>query len=270
MPVQTKIPIECVGQTEFHAMNEKVMGLAFRVHSELGRFCHEKIYQNALHQACLSNGFSTSKAEAEIQVLHKSYSKSYFVDLFVANGIAYETKTVECFNECHRRQLLNYLMLLGLFHGTLLNFRTQSLQHEFVSTRLTLKKRRRLSVFDSEWDEVDSRSKMLKRTMLDLLDDWGAFLDCTLYTEAVTFFLGGPENVLTPVDIIHEGTVLGAQKIHLLTPGMAFKITAATKNINYYRKDLLRFLSHTNLKSVQWINLNHHNIEFRTLKNDPK
>ncbi|MDF7823095.1 GxxExxY protein [Pontiellaceae bacterium B12227] len=265
MPVQTKVPIEHVSQTDFHLTNEKVMGLAFRVHSELGRFCHEKIYQNALHAACLANGMPTSTTEIEILVSYKEYSKSYFVDLLVGNGIVYETKTVDAFNENHRKQLLHYLMLLDLFHGTLLNFRSQSLQHEFVSTNLTFEKRRRLTIKDSEWENLGASSQQLKGVMLALLGDWGAFLDTTLYTDAVTHFLGGPERILTPVEVISGGNVLGTQNVRMLSEGTAFKITATTKNINYYKKDLLRFLSHTNLKSVQWINLNHHNIEFRTL-----
>ena len=100
---------------------------------------------------------------------------------------------------------------------------------------------------------------------MDLLSDWGAFLDTALYTDAVTHFLGGVGTVLAPVEIIHDGKVLGTQKVHMLSERVAYKITAATKNIAYYEKDLLRFLSHTNLKSIQWVNLNHHNIEFRTL-----
>lgn len=265
MPIQTKVSIERVSQTDFHDVNEKVMGLAFRVHSELGRFCHEKIYQNALLKSCISNGFPEAESELEIIVSHKGYSKSYFADLLVANGIIYELKTVEAFNENHRKQILNYLMLLGLSHGTLLNFRTQSLQHEFASTQLTKKSRHDFSIIDQDWISQDSRSQQLKIILLDLLGDWGAFLDCSLYTEAATHFPGGSENVLTPIEIIQDDHILGTQNIRILSEGTAFKITAATKNINYYQKDLLRFLSHTRLKSLQWINLNHHKVEFRTL-----
>jgi GxxExxY protein len=254
-----------MSQTRFHEMNEKVMGLAFRIHSELGRFYHEKIYQNALLEACVSNGFPASNSEVEIKVSHKDYSKSYFVDLLVANGIVYETKTVEAFHENHRKQLLHYLMLLGLSHGTLFNFRAQSLQHEFVSTRLTPEKRSQFSIIDSEWNDIDAASQNCKSILQEILLDWGAFLDTELYTDAITHFLGGSEKVIHTVEVVCGENVMGNQKVHLLNKETAFKITAATKNINFYKKDLLRFLSHTRLKSIQWINLNHHNIEFRTL-----
>ena len=202
MPVQTKSPIERISQSEFHQKNEMVMASAFRVHRELGRFCHEKIYQNALLKACVSNGFPEAESELEIIVSHKNYSKSYFADLLVANGIVYELKTVEAFTENHRKQILNYLMLLGLSHGVLLNFRTQSLQHEFASTQLTKVSRHDFSIIDQDWVSRDSQSRQLKMILLDLLDDWGAFLDCSLYTEAATHFLGGSENVLKPIEII--------------------------------------------------------------------
>ncbi len=265
--VRTKVPIERMSQTQFHVVNEKVMGLAFRIHSDFGRFCTEKIYQNALQRACISNGFLKAKSEVEMKISHKDYSKSYFADLLVSNGIVYEIKTVESFTENHRKQILNYLMLLGLSHGTLLNFRAQSLQHEFASTQLTRESRSNFSVMDQDWIAPDSRSQQLKTILLDLLYDWGTFLDSSLYTDAVTHFLGGSEHILTPTEIIQDGHILGTQNVRMLSEGIAFKITAATKNINYYKKDLLRFLSHTHLKSVQWINLNHHTIEFRTLTN---
>jgi GxxExxY protein len=266
MPIQTKIPVKRVSQTDFHALNETVMDAAFRIHSRLGRFCNEKIYQNALLEECLSGGFPISHKEVEIQVSHKDFLKSYFIDLLVEQGIIYETKTAEAFTEAHRRQVLHYLMLVGLLHGTLLNFRTQSLQHEFVSTQLTPEKRAAFTIHDADWLMVDAMSRQLKDLVIELLRDWGAFLDTSLNTEAATHFLGGSEKIITPIEIIHDGTVLGTQNMRMLNSRTAFKITAATKNIKYYHKDLVRFLSHTNLHSLQWINLNHHKIEFRTLR----
>lgn len=266
MPIRTKIPIHRLSQSEFHEMNERVMAAAFRIHSGLGRFCNEKIYQNALLEECLSGGFPISHKEVEVQISHKDFLKSYFIDLLVEQGIIYEIKTVEAFTEVHRRQVLHYLMLVGLLHGTLLNFRTQSLRHEFVSTQLTPEKRAAFTIHDADWLMLNAKSRQIKDLLVELLRDWGAFLDCTLYTEAVSHFLGGSENIITPVEIIHEGIVLGRQNVHMLGTGTAFKITAATKNINYYHKDLVRFLSHTNLNALQWINLNHHKIEFRTLR----
>lgn len=266
MPIHTKTPVQRIGQARFHEINEKVMAAAFRIHNELGRFCNEKIYQNALLEACRSAGGSLGRKEVEIQVVHRDFRKSYFIDLLVEQGIIYETKAVEGFSEAHRRQVLHYLMLVDLLHGVLLNFRSRSVQHEFVSTRLTAEKRASFTVHDMGWQALDARSRELKNLVLELLHDWGAFLDSSLYTEALTHFFGGAEAVVAPVEILLGSKVVGYQKVHMLGTGTAFKITAATKNINYYRKDMLRFLSHTNLESIQWINLNHHNIEFRTLR----
>jgi GxxExxY protein len=266
MPIHTKIPVQRISQARFHEINEKVMAAAFHIHNELGRFCNEKIYQNALLEACRSDGFPLSRKEVEIQVVHRDFRKSYFIDLLIEQGIIYETKTAEGFTEAHRRQVLHYLMLVDLLHGILLNFRSRSVQHEFVSTRLTAERRTFFTVHDMGWQAPDARSKELKNLFLELLLDWGAFLDSSLYTEALTHFLGGEEAVIAPAEILFGNKVVGHQKVHLLDAETAFKITAATKNINYYKKDLLRFLAHTNLESIQWINLNHHNIEFCTLK----
>ncbi|WP_372797534.1 GxxExxY protein [Pontiella sp.] len=265
MPIETEFKIIRLNQSEFHEINEKVMAWAFGIHRELGRSCHERIYQNGLKAACLENDLFTCTAEAEVKVVHGTFSKSYFLDLFVADGVVYETKTVQAFHDNHRKQLLNYLMLLGLHHGTLLNFRPRSMEHEFVSTGLTPDKRRQFEIIEHDWKPKDKRSLELLEIMKELLHDWGAFLDVSLYIEAVTHHVGGSNQVITPIAVKHGNSILGYQNVRLLDAQTAFKITAATKNIQYYKKDLLRFLSHTDLKELQWVNLNHHTIEFRTL-----
>lgn len=265
MPIETDFNITSLNQAKYHEINEKVIGLAFDVHNELGRSCHEKIYQNALKAACLTNGLFSCVSEAAVRVIHGSFSKSYFLDLLVADGIIYEAKAVETFHENHRKQLLNYLMLLGLHHGTLLNFKTRSVQHEFVSARLTPEKRRQFSIEKSEWNPTNEPSRELMEFMRELLTDWGAFLDTSLYIDAITHHFGSSDRVVSPIEISSNGISLGYQNVRLLDEETAFKLTASTKNISYYKRDFFSFLSHTNLKTIQWINLNHHSIEFRTL-----
>jgi hypothetical protein len=47
---------------------------------------------------------------------------------------------------------------------------------------------------------------------------------------------------------------------------MAFQVTAMTQEQNDYEQNLLRLLRLTGLEAIQWINLNHAKIEFRTLR----
>ncbi len=48
---------------EFHAIDKKIMRLAFDIHNTMGRFFDEKIYQNELMALCRKNGI-----ESEIEV----------------------------------------------------------------------------------------------------------------------------------------------------------------------------------------------------------
>jgi hypothetical protein len=140
-------------------------------------------------------------------------------------------------------------------------------QHEFVSTHLTPERRQQFAVTDATWQQPNSESAFLKRTMLDLLHNWGAFLEVGLYRDALTFLLDGPAAVQKPVEVSSGSRVLGTQTLHLLTSDTAFAISAVTEQPEQYGTHLSRFLGHTRLARLQWINLNHHQIEFRTLSN---
>ncbi|HXU79140.1 MAG TPA: hypothetical protein VN794_21355 [Methylomirabilota bacterium] len=54
--------------------------------------------------------------------------------------------------------------------------------------------------------------------------------------------------------------------MHLLDPETAFTFTAVTSNQAASESHQKRFLTHTRLKSLHWINFNHHQIEFVTLE----
>jgi hypothetical protein len=56
-----------------------------------------------------------------------------------------------------------------------------------------------------------------------------------------------------------------SQSMLLHGPSVAFKLTAATEQRHYVEGHLRRLLALTNLQAVQWINLNHFEIELTTL-----
>lgn len=67
------------------------------------------------------------------------------------------------------------------------------------------------------------------------------------------------------IGIKNNSRVLGYQKVHLLNPQTAFKISAAKKHLSLYEQHLRVFLHHTKLAAIQWINFNNHNITFQTI-----
>ncbi len=264
MPIELQMPIHRISQQEFHEIDHIVTELAFDIHNEFGRLCNEDIYQAELLDRCKNKGIE-GHSEFKITASYNTFSKSYFIDLLLNGSVIYELKTVKALSGDHKKQIINYLLLTNLAHGALINFRPTSVVHEFASTMLTPKTRFQYSVIEHEWQSMDNDSDRFRTLMHNLLDEWGAFLDCQLYTEAITHFFGGEEQTIRPIPISNSSRILGRQKVRLLNPKTSFTISATTKNIAYYGKHLKQFLDHTDLKAIQWVNLNHQHIEFRTV-----
>ena len=95
---------------------------------------------------------------------------------------------------------------------------------------------------------------------MELLHDWGCFLLLPLYYEAMTHLLGGEERVIQEVPVVRQGIIVSKQRVHLLNKDTAFTITGNGDDMGTVEEHIRRFLSHTALQSVQWINLYHHDV----------
>jgi hypothetical protein len=58
---------------------------------------------------------------------------------------------------------------------------------------------------------------------------------------------------------------LGTQRMHVHGPGVAFVITAYTSQQASHEINLRKLLALTPLTALQWVNLDHANIQFITL-----
>ena len=266
MPIEVNTQIRAFNQEEFHALDHQIMRVAFDVHNEFGRLLDEELYKREIATRCLAMGIKPVEREVRIRVTHENFAKDYCMDLLFCQGSMLEGKAAERLVAAHRAQALHYLLLAGLKHGCLVTFRTERLQHEFVSTTLTLEDRRRFRVVDNEWVEMNPASQELKVKTIELLKDWGAFLDANLYREALVHLLGGPSSVSKSVEIISGATPVGSQKLNMLGPNIAFALTMKQRKATLMRDHLERLLRHTSLQAIQWINLNHHLAEFATLR----
>ncbi len=266
MPIRTPYPVNLISEDEFHDIDYQVMGLAFAVHNEMGRLWNETIFRAELADRCSKAGFKNVQQEAPIEISYQDFVKTLYVDLFLDHCALYELKAVQKLTGKHFQQALTYLFLLGLQHGKLVNMRSASVKFQFVSTRFTFENRLDFFVDDRHWQEIDEDCVWLKKLMIALLQDWGAYLDTSLFYEAIAHFRGGEANVVKEIEIKKGGATLGRQKIHMLNPKTAFKISAMTKDQENYEKHIRRFMSFTPLQAVQWINFNYHNIEFKTIR----
>lgn len=182
MPVKHNVVVKQITDNEFYSLDYKIMELVFSVHKDLGRFYDEKIYQNELACRCKKIGIEKVEAEIPIQVSYKDFTKYYYVDLLVNNSVIYELKTVEALTGKHQKQALNYILMVGMRHGKLVNMRPSSVQHRFVSTNLTTKERYKFTIDDGEWNELDKDSNWLKQLMENLLAEWEHFLIQIFFT----------------------------------------------------------------------------------------
>src|SRR5471032_382990 len=106
----------------------RIIGLAMKVHRELGCGFVESIYRGAL-----AIELREAQIEFEIHpVLPVFYKKEevgvFQADMIIQNKLIVELKAVEALTVPHSIQLINYLAAAQIEHGLLLNFGTKSLQ----------------------------------------------------------------------------------------------------------------------------------------------
>ena len=164
MPIFTSIPITACDQESFHAIDRIATGIAFDIHNEMGRYLDERLYQAEMAARLAGQRLAVVR-EAKITVMLDGFHQDYFADLVVNGAVIIESKTVGSLAAAHQAQVLNYVYLCGVQHATLLNFRTERVQHEFVSTHFTPETRRQLSWDLCEWKPLGPGCEVLHTTL---------------------------------------------------------------------------------------------------------
>lgn len=264
MPITTTIPVSPISQEAFGKIAYEVMRHAFSIHAEFGRFFDEIIYKREL-----ARRMAGVELEARAIVTHGSFQRFYYADVLVDRSGLFEFKASESIHARHRAQTTHYLLLFGMHHGKIINMRPEAVEHEFVNMMARLADLRKPAIVDAECLFDTPGARVLKDTMMNLVNDWGAGLDLSLYEEAITFFLGGELEVMKRVPISGTGGELAPQTLRLVTPESAFKLTAFPPNSPGYtnfRTHAERLLAHTPLHFIQWINLHQSEITFATIR----
>lgn len=266
MPIQLGAELVALSQREFAQIAYRVMAEAFQVHQNLGRLFDEKVYQSAL-----ASRVADMQTEVQIDVCFRDFRKTYFMDAVVANGAVFELKAVEKLAAAHRGQLLNYLLLTGQHHGKLVNFRPDSVEHEFVNAMATLAERTTFELNDHAWRSTRGFGGHRKAMVIAMLEDWGVGLSRSLYEEAVLHFCGGPGQALTEVEVSLNQQCITSQVVALCSERTALRVTTLKDEpaIRAYAQDLQRFIASTTLDTVQWINISHSHLTFTTLPSLP-
>jgi GxxExxY protein len=264
MPIKVPSGLRRLNYEQFSQAAYEVMEVVFAVHKALGRLFDETIYQHEIARRL--NG---ARIEVPIEVSYESFCKTYYLDLVFAGGALFELKAVEALVNRHRAQLLHYLLLADLLHGKLVNMRLEAVEHEFVNAAITREDRIRFAVEDRDFVNAGG-GNCLREVTVAILRDWGVGLDIGLYEEVLTHFLGGCEKVQQPVGVFVDGSEAGNQVLRLAEPGVAFKISALGEGRQRYESHLRRFLAHTSLDCIQWINVGRRVVTFKTISGELK
>ena len=266
MPIISSLPIRRISQEEFAAIDYRVMRLAFDSHNALGRLYDEEIYQNDLAARIQAAGLGPVHTETPLTVTHRDFSKTYRLDIVIQETAIYELKTGASLLGEHDAQLLNYLLLAGVQHGKLVNFRQSKTESRFVNTTLTAEDRHAVEWDTTRWSPLGSECERLRAHLIELLEDWGTCLELPLYNEALIHLLGGEAKVLQMMPMTRDGLTLGNQRVCLLAPDTAFRLTAMAEGTESYQRHLVAFLHYSPLRAIHWINLARCQVQLVTLK----
>jgi GxxExxY protein len=261
MPIRCDFDIPNRSKEEFGKLDYLVMKHAFASHNEIGRLADEMVYQIDFFERVAEAGFA-ARREVGIEVCFDSFFKTYRIDVALSDGGVYELKTVASILPKHEAQLRNYLMMLDLSHGKVVNFRGDSVESRFVNCAIKSAERRMFRVSLDHWEG----GHRLRSLIEALLVDWGTGLELALYQQALAHLLSDGCDSTQRIELVRGKTGIGSQAFVLSAPGEAVKLTALRKSLEGYRVNLQKLLRVSPLEKMHWINIDLHEVTFSTLK----
>lgn len=111
----------------------QIIGILFEVHRNLGKGFSEIVYKDAIEYELNEHKiiFEREK-EFEVQYKNTTLKHKFYADFVVFGNIILEVKTVDCFNNSHYNQCINYLKVSGYELALLANFNSKSLEYKRI------------------------------------------------------------------------------------------------------------------------------------------
>jgi GxxExxY protein len=117
-----------ITKTEITQLSYDIVGLAIKVHKELGPGLLESIYEKCLKYELEKNGYRVQQQlSVPIQYDELDLEADLKLDLLVNDLVIIELKSVEKVNPVYEAQLLTYMKLLQVPQGLLINFFTNNI-----------------------------------------------------------------------------------------------------------------------------------------------
>ena len=105
-----------------------IVGLAIKVHKELGPGLLESVYQRCLEYELQTNNYQYSRQQSvPIEYGNMQFDAELRLDLLVSNCIIVELKAVDTLLPIYEAQLLTYMKLMKKPQGLLINFNTDNI-----------------------------------------------------------------------------------------------------------------------------------------------
>lgn len=122
--------------SKLNQLTDQIIGIAIKVHKQLGPGFAEKVYQRVMYLELKKNGLNV-KREYKITVYwNKAVVGYHVVDFLINNEVIVEIKATAETQEFHKYQLLSYLKAADKRLGLLLNFGTPTLGIKRVVNKL--------------------------------------------------------------------------------------------------------------------------------------
>lgn len=113
---------------KYKELTEKIIGLAIKVHQNLGPGLPEKIYQRALYLELQRSGLEFER-EKRIDIKYGRVIVGFqILDFTVEGKVIVELKSTDYIGDVHLGQMLTYLKASKLEIGLLLNFAKTKLE----------------------------------------------------------------------------------------------------------------------------------------------
>ena len=104
-------------------ITHEVIGLAMRVHRDLGPGLLESVYETVLAGKLVQLGYNVDRQKPiDIEFEQMRFDAAFRIDILVDDRLIVEIKSVEQVSKVHAKQLLTYLRLMKQPVGLLLNF----------------------------------------------------------------------------------------------------------------------------------------------------
>ena len=114
---------------ELNEISYKIIGCAYKVHSELGPGLLESTYETCLQYEMTQSGIFVER-QKELPVIYQNIrlDAGYRIDLLVDMEIIVEIKSVDSIAPIHKAQILTYMKLSDSKLGLLINFNSVHLK----------------------------------------------------------------------------------------------------------------------------------------------